>query len=473
MTSTGDAAGRRLAIATTSLLVLLLFALRGVLAYVREPFFDELFTVWISRKPFAGIVAALRLDSGPPLYYFLTHLAGASVSAARIVSLVCALLALVAVMSSKWLGEVRWAAAILLGAVPAHFYFSAEARAYALCALLAGVGMLLIARWTQEGAARHLWIGSAAILGAAYAHYYGVLFFPLPFAAALMSSRRRELSFRGFAASAACGVAYIPGFLLASIQPVGAATRWMSENRAEVALSLPRLSFAGPYPPSFVAPPPLWMQITICGLVSVVLLFGLARAPLARLFALATLLPIALAAIAAFAGRGFYFPFRFESVLAVPFALWLAASMQPIPRGARSLILVVFLAAGFSECLAITVQQARSAETPYRAAATVLRERFDAREPIVASGYAYLEVVSRIDARWQPRIASFPADQATHPGWRSEPTREQLSRELEAMPAAFLWIGERGSLEERVLRSAYRSAPLLRADPVVVVRMVK
>lgn len=473
MTASGDAAGRRLAIATTSLLVLVLFALRVVLAYVREPFFDELFTVWISAKSLSGILAALRLDSGPPLYYFLTHAIGASLGAARALSLACALLAFVALMRAKWLGEVRWVAAILLGVVPAHFYFSAEARAYALSALLAGVGTIFVVRWAAEGEAKQLWIGAAALLAASYAHYYGVLFFPLPFLVAVISKKRRELTLRGLAAGAACGVAYIPGFLLASIQPVAAATRWMSPNPAGVALSLPRLTFAGPYPESFVVAPPLWMQVVVGAAISAVLLYGLARAPLARLFAAATLLPIAIAAIGAIAGHGFYFPFRFESVLAVPFVLWLAASMQPIPRVARSVILVVFLASGFSVCLAITVQQARSAETPYRTAAAAVRDRVDAKETIVASGYAFLEIASRADAEWRPRIVSFPAGQATHPGWRSEVSREELSRELASMPASFIWIGEQGSLEERVLRSEYRAAPLLRADPVVVVRMVK
>ena len=49
-------------------LILLLFAAARIpLLLVRAPFFDELFTRWISAKPFAEIVAALRWDSGPPL----------------------------------------------------------------------------------------------------------------------------------------------------------------------------------------------------------------------------------------------------------------------------------------------------------------------------------------------------------------------------------------------------------------------
>src|SRR5438045_3967519 len=53
------------------LIALVFLALRIALLIAREPFFDELFTVWISGKSFAGIVHALMNDSGPPLYYFV------------------------------------------------------------------------------------------------------------------------------------------------------------------------------------------------------------------------------------------------------------------------------------------------------------------------------------------------------------------------------------------------------------------
>src|SRR5436305_14048711 len=71
-----------------SYLIVLLFAAASIpLLIVRAPFFDELFTRWISAKPFTGILAALRLDSGPPLYYFVVRLIGdPSVTAIRIVS---------------------------------------------------------------------------------------------------------------------------------------------------------------------------------------------------------------------------------------------------------------------------------------------------------------------------------------------------------------------------------------------------
>ena len=55
------------------LLALGIAAIVARAAYLfRRPFwFDEIFTLWISRRSPAGIVGALRLDSGPPLFYFL------------------------------------------------------------------------------------------------------------------------------------------------------------------------------------------------------------------------------------------------------------------------------------------------------------------------------------------------------------------------------------------------------------------
>jgi hypothetical protein len=86
--------------ATAAIIVLVFLSLRIALLAARDPFFDELFTVWISAKPFAGILHALRSDSGPPLYYFIVHaLALKSVIADRVLSLVFASASLFFVMT--------------------------------------------------------------------------------------------------------------------------------------------------------------------------------------------------------------------------------------------------------------------------------------------------------------------------------------------------------------------------------------
>jgi len=101
----------------------LFFALRVSLARYRQPFFDELFTRWISAKSFGGIVSALRYDSGPPLYYFLVHLFGAG----RLISLVASLIAIVLLLRKQ-----HFFAAAFVAVFPPSVLFAIDARAYAL-----------------------------------------------------------------------------------------------------------------------------------------------------------------------------------------------------------------------------------------------------------------------------------------------------------------------------------------------------
>src|SRR5438477_4844927 len=115
-------------------------ALRIALLKAREPFFDELFTVWISGKSFAGIVHALMNDSGPPLYYFVVHALGLhSVFADRVLSLVFSTVSLALLLADK-----RYAAAALLAVFPPAVLFAVDARAYAMCAMFVTIGVLAL-----------------------------------------------------------------------------------------------------------------------------------------------------------------------------------------------------------------------------------------------------------------------------------------------------------------------------------------
>lgn len=73
----------------------LMVALR-VMIIGRDADVDELFSVWISRKPLDDLFATLRHDSGPPLYYLILHaidlVSPLTVTTARVFSLVARLL---------------------------------------------------------------------------------------------------------------------------------------------------------------------------------------------------------------------------------------------------------------------------------------------------------------------------------------------------------------------------------------------
>src|SRR3954468_18484788 len=103
---------------------------RLVLLSRRAPDLDELFTLWLARKPFGAMMATLHQDSGPFLYYEILHVLHLpSVTEIRILSFVFAFATLAMLLRCR-----RYAAAALLAVYSQHVFFSAEARAYALAA---------------------------------------------------------------------------------------------------------------------------------------------------------------------------------------------------------------------------------------------------------------------------------------------------------------------------------------------------
>jgi hypothetical protein len=331
-------------------IALVFLGLRIALLIAREPFFDELFTVWISGKSFAGIVHALMNDSGPPLYYFVAlH----SVFANRVLSLVFASISLGLLIADK-----RYAAAALLAVFPPAVLFAVDARAYAMCAMFVTVGVLALDR-EKVGAA------ALAFVLAAYSHYYGVLFFPLLL--------RRPRAF------IAAFVAFAPGFWLAFHQPA-AATAWIGRWPS--------------WPDALFARPPLALALLALVLVIV------AAIPWNRFTTIAAV-PIALALLSLIAGRPVYLPMRFESVIAAP--LMLAITMKPrrIVIGSLALIFLVITYLGI-------LDHAQRPLDDYRAAALWSKRL---QGPLVASGYLYLETIvnARPDAiAFPPEQAEHP-----------------------------------------------------------------
>ncbi len=374
-----------------ALVFLLFFAARLPLLFVRPPFFDELFTRWICGE---NVLQALRLDSGPPLYYWLLQLLGCPDG--RLLSLLCATIALTALLRENRLG-----AAALVAVFPPAVLVSVDARAYALCAMLVCLGLLALARDRAWGAA-------AAFVLAAYAHYYGVLFFPL------LWKRWRAL--------AVAVALYIPGFWLAAHQP-RAARAWMEAWR---------------WPDALFARPPLLLAVAIAAL--------LVAAMTRKREALWTLVPLALALI-----LGVYVPLRFESAIAAPLAIWLAMSGRRWAFIALGAAFAVWTALGI-------IEHAIRPPDAYREAATWIARNAGA-QPVVASGYLYLETVVQ-----RPAIA-FPPEQAAHPGWRAAAVSPA------GLPRGeFVWIGERGAPELEVIRRIYDVVPLYANARALVVR---
>ena len=309
--------------------IALFFGLRIPLLFVRQPFYDELFTHWIAAKSFGGILHALQSDSGPPLYYFVAHALGnPPIVALRLISLVFASIALVALLRANYV-----AAAALVAAFPPAVLFAVDARNYALCAMFVTLGVLAVDRNKPYHAA-------IAFLVAAYSHYYGVLFFPLVF----LSGRLKP---------AATLLLFAPWAWVALHQPK-AAMAWMK---------------AGGYPEALLARPPLVLLLLASALV-------IAGAWPFNRFTTMTVIP-------AFLAIPIYVPLRFESVIASPLALWLGTS-------ARRVVFVALLAVFTTMSIIGIVEHATRPVDAYRDAAMRVR---DIRLPVVASGYLYLETV--------------------------------------------------------------------------------
>jgi len=414
-------------------IALLFLLLRFALLFWRQPFFDELFTVWIAAKPFAGIVSALRFDSGPPLYYFIVHaLFLRGVLAARLLSLACASVTfallchserseepgragrhLEAARPPRSLATLGMTAACLYAIFPPAVLFAVDARSYAMCAMFVTFGVLAIAR-DRYG------VAAASFVLAAYSHYYGALFFPL------LVRRPRALI--------AAAIAFAPGFWLATHQPKEA------------------MGWIGGFPSwpdaLFVRPPLALLAIAIVLIVVAAIQWN-------RFLTMAAV-PLGLALLLAVVARPVYFPLRFEAVIAPPLMLGIAEAF----RAKR--IPAIALGATFLFITAIGIADHRTRPPDeYRLAAIVTRS-LPRDVPLVATGYLYLETV--VNSR--PDAIAWPEEQAQHPGWRAIPNRGSAPP-----PGVFFWVGERFAPELAILRQTREVEPVYVNSRAVVARV--
>ncbi|MGA8808537.1 MAG: hypothetical protein WB973_11720 [Thermoanaerobaculia bacterium] len=409
-------------------LILLPFAAARIpLLIVRAPFFDELFTRWISAKPFTGIVSALRWDSGPPLYYFAVHLLGdPSVAMTRILSLVCAVISLIVILRTK-----NTLAALLLAVFPPAILFAVDARNYAMCAMFVTVAILAIDDDRP-------FVAVIALVAAAYSHYYAVLLFPIlllgragePPAVQPASRRRYDLP-RVYALAAAI-ILYIPGFLLAFHQPAEARA-WMTANWPDAL---------------FIAPP---IAIAIIGAIAFAISIRVNR------YAIMVMVPLVLAA-----ATRVYVPLRFEAIIATPLVLWLAESLKT-NRFRVPLTAAIVAVCAVWTTLGILDHVSRPPD-PYRETAGWIANNIPANETLLASGYCYLETIMN----GHTRVAAFPTEQAIHPGWRALPKPG-----LHSPPGAFFWTGERAAPEVGIFRRDRRIIEPLFINDRAMVALVR
>lgn len=460
----------------------LFVAPRIALARLREIGYDEQFTLWTSRKPIAALIETLRLDSGPALHYLIVKvLQATTIGAARAVSIAAAIAALFVAMSVVRRPLDRLIVGALFAVYPLHIYFSAEARAYAFCALTVGIAAVALDRWIETD--RHGWlvIAELAIAATAYAHYYGLFLVPLPVVMAFLF--RRELVGRAVLATIVIGLLFLPALPL-FLQQLPNAVPWMAieSDAARIFLATGtflRIGFDGR---QVVGAPDTTTLLRMASMTLLaVALWGTFRrsgAPAAsaggsesaaaeggrgstesRRYLVIVVVPMLMTIGAAAAGLRGYFPLKFESILSVPVVLWFFFS-APVERRARTAFFAAAVIVGAIASSAAFTGRARTF-APMRAVTKAVAASTNPATRIVATGPSF--VALSLERATTP----LPAAHAVHPS--IEVPRAQLEREAAQLQVPLVWVGDMQSDAFDVLRRRYALQLVVRRQTEVAV----
>lgn len=420
-------------------------------AAVRRPWHDELYTLELARSSFGGILAALRLDSGPPGYYLLCRLAALagldSVRALRVLSMVAVAAGvglLVAALSDE--RARAWLAAGLLALHPLLLRAAGEARQYGIFFLLAAGAIFLLARGVTR---RRAWALAGVLAAACWVHALGLVLAGALFAAAL--ARPAEERGRIWLAVLGGLVLWLP-WLPATIHQPPEALAWMARGWREIAAwQRPLLPFFEPAP---VAPPspfvalaalPGTLAVLGLGVWTLLAAAGLARwrrvAGAAVFWAAAGFALVAASALL----RPVYAPGRAD-VLLIPAAL-LVVTAGVGGRRRRWVVAggVLLALGGAAVSAASLVLWAGQPAPPSTAAARALARVARPGDVVVTTGWYLLDVRSELgplahELRW----LSFPGEAARHPGWYDDRRALAAAAEVPALTRRLAAARRRG-----------------------------
>lgn len=375
---------------------------------------DEFFTVWASGLPLPGLLAALRHDSGPPAFYLLEKpfvRLGEALGAdgiSRALPFLAAFLLLFAARSLPR-GPARRIGILLLGTHALLGLYAAEARAYALLALLS----LLLFRFALAGEERPGRLAAALGLAtlALYTHYLAM---PAVAALVLLALVRRRR--RTALALSGAALLFLPWIPVLAAQPA-AAISWMREPVGASAVGfLSALGGVGRIPLPFGPPlPPILPALGLAAGVALlwaVLAFA-RRDPEARdaiLFVAGVLgaaLAVSLWIPFAFAGR--------TEMAVLPVWIFAVARAAERSRAARA----CGIAAAALGLIALGLLAAGPHPPPSAARAASALERL-ARpgDTLFAGPGLYLPLRIAADrGRLAAGLSAFPGEVADHPGW--------------------------------------------------------
>jgi uncharacterized membrane protein len=413
--------------------VVLACAARLWLLAARPLWHDEVFTVWASRLGPGGLVRALSQDSGPPLFYLFekpfvaaAEGLGLSDSAARLLPLFALILLFAGTRSLPGAGARR-RFLLLAASSPFLLLYAAEARAYALVALL-GLVLFLFALRDAPGARG---VGLIALMTALllWTHYLGIFLVVSLLLVAVVE--RRRLSALGLAAGAALFLPWMPVLLA---QPE-AATAWIREPVRGSAIGfLAALGGGLRVPPPLGSPLPQPLFLLTCAAGFALLLSLLLRrtAPSRERAALAVVLLTLGGILAASFWRPVAFAGRSEMIV-LPIWLWLLARSGEESRAVR---LAAGAAAALGAAASLLLLVSPRPERSYARLVTRLEGVARNGDLVVATANLYLPArLARDRGRFDAELLALPADLADHPGWflarfPSEADYRRLAREI-------------------------------------------
>ncbi|HPC83042.1 MAG TPA: glycosyltransferase family 39 protein [Thermoanaerobaculaceae bacterium] len=444
----------------------LALALAGTGAWVRPPWHDEYFTAWAARLPWSDLLAALRLDSGPPLLYALSRLATLlglpALGAARAVAALCgagAVALVAATARSRWGGGAAWTAGLLLAFHPLALHWSCEGRAYALLLFAAAWGWFELTR--MEGGLPRAWrLGIAVALGC-WSHSLGLLLASALAAAcvALPVTVRR----RGLVAIAAGLASHLPWLPVMLGQPP-AAIAWMAHLWEQLAIPRSMALAIGRYLSPVAAfggvldlpSPPLAVEVAGAVLTAALLGLALCRPGEVAIPALGVGVPAAAFAALVLASVPVFYPGRAHVLLLAPFAVLLAA-----PRGkAARMAAALLVAGGLAVSLRSVAAWAAEPEPIEARLARRLRAELPAGGTVVVGGIWRLGLDYHLGGG-SPRLelVSVPEAAGRHPGWYVDGHDRLQPGELEALARR---LGEQPGRAAVLVAPGADTAPALR-----------
>jgi uncharacterized membrane protein len=286
-----------------------LFAVAAVLrlAMVWQPqlWYDENFTLILSRLPLDRMLAAVAGDTHPPLYYLLIWPLGQLLKSPNAPVWVLRLPSVIFSLAALWVfwcilknfelkPRVRAVALILMAIMPIQLYYAQEARMYALLEflVLAGFLAMLKRRW--------VWFGITGVL-MLYTQYYGGFYWAaLALIALIRNWNDRASCKKAMRTAGLAGLAFLPWVIILAGQMGNIqGSYWMQMDSAGAPLlTLLDTLFFSLSTSAVIQTPVLLAGFAWLFMALIVIFFGKMKPPIYRFtICIMAFLPIILATI--------------------------------------------------------------------------------------------------------------------------------------------------------------------------------